>query len=169
LGRQLDLLARHSLPAGLTVMLMLLVRMPFRIPDQATLLPVVTIASIYFWSVFRPTATPAPVVFLIGLLLDLLTYLPMGVGELTLLVTHALVAHWRPALTRQGFRMNWLAFAGIGVGTAALCWSATTLLSFRLLPLGPALFQALLTAAAYPALAMLFLQAHRAIAGPTQA
>lgn len=169
LGRQLDVLARHAFPAGLTVVLMLLVEMPFGLADQATLLPAVTIASIYFWSLFRPAAVPPPVVFVIGLLLDLLGYLPMGLGVLTLLVTHGLVVRWRPVLTRQSFGVVWLAFAGFGIGAAALCWAVTALLSFRLLPAGSALFQALLTAALYPALAMLFLGAHRTITDPQQA
>jgi rod shape-determining protein MreD len=169
LGRQLDVLARHAFPAGLTVALMFLVEMPFGVADQAMLLPVVTIASVYFWSLFRPAAMRPPVVFLIGLLLDLLGYLPLGVGVLSLLVTHGLVVRWRPVLTRQNFRVVWLVFAAFGVGAAMLSWAATALLSFRLLPLGPALFQAMLAAALYPALAVPFLRAHRSIADPAQA
>ena len=40
-----------------------------------------TLACVYFWSLFRPAAMPPPVVFLIGVLLDLLGYLPLGVGR----------------------------------------------------------------------------------------
>lgn len=169
LGRQLDVSARHAFPAGCTVVLMLLAEMPFGIADQATLLPAVTIACVYFWSLFRPAAMPPPVVFLIGLLLDLLSYLPPGVGVLTLLVTHGLAVRWRPVLTRQSFPVVWLVFAGFGTGAAALSWLLTALLSFRLRPLGPMLFQALLTAAIYPALAGLFVRAHRTVADPEQA
>lgn len=169
LGWQLDLLARHAFPAGCTVLLMLLLEAPFGIADQATLLPSVTIACIYFWSLFRPVAMPPPVVFLIGLLLDLLGYLPLGVGVLTLLVVHGLAVRWRLVLTRQGFPGVWLAFAGFAVGAAALSWVLTAALSFRLLPVGPVLFQALLTAALYPALAILFVRVHRTLADPEQA
>ncbi len=169
LGRQLDVLARHAFPAALTVVLMLLVRMPFGLAGQAALLPAITLASAFFWSLFRPAAMSAPVVFLIGLLLDLLAYLPVGVGVLTLLVTHGLVLRWRPLLTRQGFRVLWLVFIGFATGAATLCWALTALLSLRVLPLGPALFQTLLSAASYPALAMLFLRAHRTIAEPERA
>jgi rod shape-determining protein MreD len=169
LRRQLDVSARYAFPAGITVALMFLVEVPFGIVDQAMLLPAVTVASVYFWSLFRPAAMPPPLVFVIGLLLDLLGYLPLGVGVLTLLVTHGLVERWRPVLVRQSFRLVWLVFAAFGVGAAALSWTVTALLSFLLLPLGPVLFQALLTAALYPALAVLFLRAHRTIADPEQA
>ncbi len=96
LGRRLDIAARHAFPAGCTVLLMLLTETPFGIADQAALLPAVTLACVYFWSLFRPGAMPPPVVFLIGLLFDLLGYLPLGVGALTLLIVHG----WRCAGAR---------------------------------------------------------------------
>ncbi len=74
-----------------------------------------------------------------------------------------------PVLTRAGFLTVWLAFCGFAVGAAALGWVLTALLSFRLLPLGPALFQALLAVAVYPALAVLFIRAHRSVADPERA
>ena len=90
LGRRLDIAARHTFPAGSTIVLMLLTGTPFGFAEQAVLLPAVALACVYFWSLVRPAATPPPVVFLIGLLFDLLGYLPLGVGPLTLLVVHGL-------------------------------------------------------------------------------
>ena len=169
LGRRLDVAARHAFPAACTIVLMLLTETPFGIADQATLLPAVTLACVYFWSLFRPAAMPPPVVFLIGVLFDLLGYLPLGVGPLTLLVLHGLALRWRPVLSHLGFVSVWLAFAGFAAGAAVLGWVLTALLSFRLLPFGPALFEALLAAAVYPALAVLFIRAHRTVADPERA
>ncbi len=73
------------------------------------------------------------------------------------------------ALTGRGFVAAWLAFAVVAVGAALLGWALTALLSFRLLPVGPALFQAVLTIALYPALAIAFTGAHRTIADPERA
>jgi rod shape-determining protein MreD len=164
LGRQLDVAARHAFPAVSTIVLMLLAETPLGFASQATLLPAITLACIYFWSLFRPAAMPPPVVFLIGLLLDLLGYLPLGVGVLTLLIAHGLVVRWRQVLTRQSFLI-----VGFSAGAAALSWALTALLSFRLLSPGPALFQAVLTVALYPALAALCVRAHRTVADPDQA
>jgi rod shape-determining protein MreD len=169
LGRRLDIAARQAFPAGCTILLMLLTGVPFGIADQATLLPAVTLGCVYFWSLFRPDAMPPPVVFLIGLLFDLLGYLPLGVGPLTLLAVHGLTLRWRRVLIARGFLSVWLAFAAYAAGAAALDWVLTALLSFRLLPLGPALFETLLAAALYPALAVLFLRAHHTVADPERA
>ncbi|MEA2775668.1 MAG: rod shape-determining protein MreD, partial [Acetobacteraceae bacterium] len=75
LGRRLDIAARMSFPAGITVLLMLLTRVPLNISGQAALLPAVALCCVWFWSLFRPGDMPPPVVFIIGLILDLLGYL----------------------------------------------------------------------------------------------
>ncbi len=166
LGRQLDIAARHGFPASCTVLLMLLTQLPFGIADQAVLLPAVTLPCVYFWSLFRPASMPPPVVFLIGVFFDLLGYLPLGVGTLSLLAIHGFALRWRRALTNQGFLPVWLVFGGFAVGASALGWALTAVLSFRLLSPAPAMFQAALTAALYPAVAILFTRAHRGIADP---
>ena len=166
LGRRVDIAARHAFPAGCTILLMLLAGAPLGIADQAVLLPAVTLACVYFWSLFRPAAMPPPVVFLLGLLFDLLGYLPPGVGVLTLLIVHGIAVRWHTALTRLGLLATWSAFAAIAMSAALLDWALTALLSVQLLPFTPALFQAVLTAALYPALAVLFAGAHRTIADP---
>ncbi|HTC10499.1 MAG TPA: rod shape-determining protein MreD [Acetobacteraceae bacterium] len=166
LGRRLDILARQSFPASTTILLMLLCGLPFGIADQATLLPSVTVGCVYFWSLFRPASLPPPVVFLIGLLLDLLGYLPIGVGVLTLLILHGVVLRARRSLTQQGFILVWLAQICVGIVAAGLIWTLTSLLDLQLMPAGPAAFQAMLTAALYPALAIVLTTAHRTLAAP---
>lgn len=166
LGRRLDLAARHAFPASLTILLMLLTEAPFGLVDQTTLLPAVALASVWFWSLFRPGAMSPPVVFGLGLLLDLLDWLPFGTGVVTLLLTHGLALRWRRMLAQQGFILVWMAFAAVAAGAAALAWLATAVLTWRLIPPGPAIFQAALSVALYPALAIVFARAHRSIANP---
>lgn len=168
-GRRLDLVARHTFPANSTILLMLLCQAPLGIVDQVELLPAVTLACIWFWSLFRPAAMPPLAVFLIGLLLDLLGYFPLGVGVLTMLVVHGFAVRWRRGLARQGFAVIWLVFAAVAALAAMLSWALTMLLTFRLLSSGPALFQAVLSAALYPALAVPLARAHRTIADPARA
>jgi rod shape-determining protein MreD len=169
LARRLDMLARRSFPVACTVALMLCSNAPLGVPDQPVILPAVTVASVFFWSLFRPASMPPPAVFLIGLLLDLLGWLPVGDGVITLLLVHGLCVRWRRLLVRQGFLMIWIAFFGFAAGSAVLIWAIAALLAFRLLPPGPAIFQAVLTAAVYPALAILFARAHATIADPGRA
>ena len=152
LARRLDLTARHAFPASCTILLMLLTEVPLGIVDQTSLLPAVALASVWFWSLYRPGAMSPPVVFAIGLLLDLLDWLPIGTGVLTLLLTHGVAQRWRRGLSRHGFALVWLAFAIVAAGAAALDWVATAVLTWRLVPPDAMLFQAVLSAALYPVL-----------------
>ena len=169
LWRRLDAASRAAFPAAFTALLLLLLAAPLRVPGQAQLQPAAALACVFFWSLFRPASMPPPVVFGLGLLSDLLGLEPPGVGVLVLLVTHGLAVSWRRTLTQQGFLLVWLAFVGVAAGAAALEWVMTSLLTFRLLPGGAALFQFALTAGLYPALATLFIRAHRGLANPEQA
>lgn len=167
--RRLDTLARRAFPVTSTVLLMLASNAPFGIPDQASLLPAVAVVAVFFWSVFRPSGMPPVAVFLIGLLLDLMGWLPIGTGVVTLLLVHAFCLRWRRGMARQGFLAIWLAFAGFATGAAAVTWGLVALLDLRPLPLGPAAFQAVLTTALYPGLAIPFAHAHRDLAAPERA
>ncbi len=109
---------------------------------------------------------PPAVVFLLGLLADLLGLGPPGVDALVLLIAHGIAFRWRHALSRQGFAVVWLAFVAIAAGAAALDWSLTSLLRLRLLPPLPALFEWALAAGFYPALAIGLTWAHRTVAAP---
>jgi rod shape-determining protein MreD len=169
IGRRLDIAARVSFPACITVFLMLLTQAPVGLPEQAASLPAVALGCVWFWSVFRPNALPPPVVFLFGLLMDLLGYLPLGVGAFTLLAVHGVaVAMRRPLSFRSGVWL-WIVFAGVAAGASLLIWLLVMLLTFRLLSPYPAIFIAVLAIAIFPVLAVPFASAHRSIANPERA
>lgn len=154
LGRRLDVAARASFPAAMILLLMLLIEVPLGIAGQAALQPAIVLGCIWFWSLHRPRCVPPPVVFIIGLLLDLLAYLPFGVGTLTLLSCHGIAVALRRFLLPHGVVVIWLSFVPIAIGAATLMWLLVMLLTFRLLSPAPVFFQAIVTIAIYPALAV---------------
>lgn len=155
--RRLEALARAVMPLVLAVLAMALAAGPTGIPG---LVAAVLLPQVVYWSVTRPGAMSPPVVFLLGLLLDLLTLAPLGSGVLTLLLVHGAAVALRWRLARQGFALNWLAFAGFALGAALLCWLLTALLLFALPPFGPALHQAALAIGLHPPLAFLLGRLH---------
>ena len=167
--RQLDAASRQAFPATCTALLLLALAAPLGIPGQAQLQPATALACVFFWSLFRPASMPAPVVFALGLLLDLLSPSPLGIWVLILLLAHGLALRWRRSLTAQGFLLVWPAFVGVAAGAAALSWLLNSLLTLQLVSAPAALFQFGLTVALYPLLAVVFTQAHRGLADPDQA
>ena len=169
LWRHLDIAARRSFPGASTALLLLLLAGPLGLPGQAELQGALALGCVFFWSLFRPASLPPPLVFALGVLADLLGYGPVGIGLLTLLIAHGLAMLWRRELTRQGFLVVWLVFVAVAAGAGVLQWMLNSLLTFRLLPPGPVMFQATLAAGIYPLLAVVLARAHGTIAEPARA
>ena len=168
-GRRLDIAWRFAFPGTISLFLMLLSMAPFGFWGQAALLPAVALSCVWFWSLFRPAAMAPPIVFLLGLLLDLLGYLPLGVGGLTMLTTHGIAQILRQFLARQGFAVVWLIFTTVAGGIAAINWALVSLLTLTVVAPGPVLFQAGLAVALYPVVAIPLALAHRTFADPDKA
>lgn len=169
LWRVLDTAARQGFPVTTAAIGLLILAAPLGLPGQPQLQAAVALACVFFWSVFRPDSMPPPAVFMLGLLADLLSLAPPGTSAVVLLITHGVALRTRRFLATQGFLVVWLAFVAVAAGAAALAWALTCLLTLRLLPGAPALLQFGVAAGFYPALAMVFIRAHRGLADPERA
>ena len=169
LGRLMDVMARTAFPGATTGLLLVLLAGPLGLPGQAELQWAVLLGCVFFWSLFRPGSLPPLLVFALGLLADLLGYGPIGIGVLIVLATQGLALLWRIELARQPFWLVWLAFGAVAVAAAALQWGLTSVLTLRLLPVQPALFQAAVSTGLYPLLAVLLNRAHLSVAEPALA
>ncbi len=169
LWHALDTASRYALPGVQTVVLLLLLAAPFGIPAQAQLQPAWAQACVFFWTLYRPASMPAPLVFGIGLLLDLLAQSPVGIEVLVLLLIHAVALRSRRVLTRSGFATVWLVFMAVALGAALLEFLLVCLLTWHALPPWPGVFEFGISAGLYPFLAFYFIGLHRGLAAPEQA
>jgi len=158
--RWLDGFARAALPPVATALLLVLVA---ALRGAPALVPAVVLPAVFFWSIFRPLSMSPVAVFALGLLQDLVTYAPLGIGILTLLAVHGLAFRWRQSLAGWSFLAVWLVFCAFAAGAAGLGWLLHALLSLRLPPPEPSIQFALLSAGLYPTLAWLMTRAHRAM------
>lgn len=169
LARGLDRAARHALPAASIVLAVVLLALPGLLPAQPALRAAFVIASVFFWSLYRPAALPAPIVGLLGVLLDLVGDTPLGLWAVLLLLEQAGVLQVRRVLVRQGFLLVWLAFAACVVAMTTAEWLGRAVLELTLLPPAPIVNQGAIAIVIYPVLAVLLIRAHRGAAAPEQA
>jgi rod shape-determining protein MreD len=165
-GQRLDRAARSGFPACTTIIGMVLLTAPLGMPGQAQLMPAFTLAAIFFWTLFRPSSVPPPLVFLIGVLTDLLGQMPLGSSVAVLLLTQLLVIRSRRFLSQKGFLFVWVVFVAVAAVAASLQWGLACLMNWALYPPIAAIFQFLLSAGLYPLLATGFTRAHRSLAAP---
>lgn len=166
LWRRLDMSARRGFPSAIAALLLLLTGAPFGLAGQAELQFATALCCVFFWSLFRPASMPPWIVFLLGVLLDLLGFAPIGIGMLILLCVHGVAMRARRFLVRQGFVTVWLAFALLSAAAALAQWVLTSLLALSPMPGLPAWFVAAIATGLYPLLAIPLTRAHRSLADP---
>jgi len=163
LWQRLDLVARYAFPSAIALGLVILGGLPLHLPGQEGATPQLALASVFFWALYRPEMLPPPAVFLVGLAADLLAATPLGITVVVMLLLYGTVGLHRRRLARQSFLVVWLACLVYLAGAQALAWLLNAVLTLRLLPAGPALYQFALTAALYPVLAYLLIRADRSL------
>jgi len=162
--RRLDAASRHAWPVFSTLFGLFLIGLPLGLPGQAELRPAYAMACVFFWSLYRPTSLPAPMVAVCGLLLDLLNLSSLGLWAVLLLLLQGTTLAARRRLAPSGFLLNWAAFTALSTAFSALFWAMQSLLTLTLLTPIPLLVQILCCAGVYPLLAALFIRAHRGAA-----
>ncbi|MDD2876129.1 MAG: rod shape-determining protein MreD [Acidiphilium sp.] len=169
LWRGLDRAARHVLPAASIAFAIIALAMPGLIPAQPEVRVGFVVASVYFWSLYRPASLPAPVVALLGVLLDLLGASPLGMWAVLLLLEQATIGVVRRSLVRQSFLIVWLVFAAFVVTLTFAEYLVRGVLELSLLPPEPIIMQAVIAILIYPVIAVALIRAHRGAAAPEQA
>lgn len=157
--RRADLLASAVTPSCVTVLLILTGLIHSRIPDYASVAPVLPLAAIYFWSVYRPGLMPYLAVFALGILFDLLSGGPLGLYAIVFMLVRMTTVSQRRFLVGKPFMMIWWGYMMVAAGAAFVAWLLASIALGRLLPGLPPVFQFLLTVAVYPLVCWLLVKA----------
>lgn len=162
--RHVDIATRWIFPFALLIFGFFVIGMPFGLPGQAALGPVYAMACVYFWSLYRPSSLPPPLVAMAGLLLDLLNFSPFGTWAILLLLLQAATLKLRTKLTQAAFFYVWISFVLLAILGAGLSWLVTSACNGLWLPASPILTEAIWAIGLYPAIAAALIRAHRGLA-----
>ncbi|MEX1109545.1 MAG: rod shape-determining protein MreD [Dongiaceae bacterium] len=165
--QRLDLWARRLGPFLSALLLLLLGTIPLRLPYLGSITPDFAIMAVFFWAVHRPGSMPAPAVFLLGVISDVLGGTPFGVGVLVLLAAYWVTRSQRRLLIGQPFLVVWWGFMMVSAGALILTWLVVCLLAVQFVNPTPALFAYFLGLALYPIVTQLFTGAQRLVDGRT--
>lgn len=146
---------RSSVPLATLLFGVLLGATPLGIPGLARVAPFYALAILYFWTLHRPNLVPRLLVFGVGLVQDATLGTPLGLSVVALLLAQAFALEQRMFLARKSFWISWLGLGVTACGACAAGWLIASIYEATLLPLAPALLQAVVTILIYPALASL--------------
>lgn len=161
--QMLDHVARRMTPFLITVGLVILSQVPMQLPAAVGLTPLLALISVYFWALHSPELMPAPAVFVVGLLQDILSGFPVGLNTFILLVVYGLVVSQRRFFFGKSFAVLWWGFATLCIVIAAFQWALTSMLSNAAVPALAIIADYFTTAAVYPLVAYVFVLTHRNI------
>jgi rod shape-determining protein MreD len=106
--------------------------------------------AVYYWAIFRPAIMPAWFVFAAGILIDLLSGLPIGISAVVFLLVRWTIANQRKFLMAQPFMMMWSIFAAIAVMAGLLQWGLFGLVNLGWTPLTPVAVSIILGIVIFP-------------------
>lgn len=163
LWHRLDVWARRLIPAGLSIVLVMLAVIPLPIPGYAAIVPMLALCSVFFWAVHYPSLLPPLVIFLIGLVQDVLTGAQLGQGAVVLLLAYGAVVRQRVFFRNKSFLVIWWSFMIVALGAGFLAWALASLFGGRFIPPGAAFVQVLVTIAVYPLLTGILHGVHKCL------
>ena len=164
--QRMDIACRCALPALLTLMLALLNIVPLHAPGFAPVAPMMVLASLYYWAIYRPTMMPLVIVFVIGLFEDIVSGGPMGANAVIYLIAFGLVAGQRRVFLGKSFGVVWWGFMLVAGAAETLRWILISALGGLVMDPMPGLFSYISSVAIYPVLSLLLSALHRILPMP---
>ena len=153
-------------PPALTLMLVLVGLIPVGLPYVDPVTPAFAVIAVYYWSIYRPEYLPAGVVFVLGLVQDALGGTPLGMSSLVLLAVLGVGVSQRRVFIGKSVLVEWWGFLLVGSGAIAASWVVASLFYETIIDPRPAITQAVISVAAYPCVAWLFVRAQRRLMKP---
>ncbi len=125
------------LPYGFMLLVFFLELISVPYPLAAVFHAPLLLMIIYYWSIYRPTLVPPWLVFMCGLLFDIVAGAPyLGLSAILFLVCRIVVVDQRRFLTGQAFAMVWIGFGALDIAFHLLQWGIFSALSGTLIPAG---------------------------------
>lgn len=158
---RLDQTGRNMLPFITTVLLMLLSMTPVPIDGFSDVVPPLALTAIVYWAIHRPDLLRPSIVFLLGVLQDLLSGHPLGLTALLFTICYWILLTQRRFFLGNSFGVLWFGFSVLVAGAAVLEWVVFCLIHATILDIRPAVFQSLMAMTVFPLLTWLQMQVHR--------
>lgn len=160
---RLDWLWRLALAHFVTLCLLFLNLVSFSFPSMGEVRPLFFLMAVFYWAVYRPTLIPPALVFVLGLVMDILSGFPIGLNALILLAAQWLVRSQRLFLMGQSFLMLWAGFMVTAFLVVFIQWLSFAVISRAFSPLWPVLMEMGLSILVFPLISLLFVFVHRVL------
>lgn len=159
---------RLLVPVALLGLLFLLNVTALPLPIVGPVKPALILMAVYYWSIYRPTLMPPFLCFLIGLTLDIVSYLPLGVNAIVFTLVQLIVRDQRKFLMGQAYITIWAVFAFVAFGATMVQWLLYGWVNGHLAPAIPVLISVAATILLFPVITLFLILTHRILPEPSK-
>lgn len=160
-GEKMALGARMIVPYILMVFLFTFNIVAFPYPITGIVKTPFVLMALYYWAVYRPTLVPPWLAFCAGILMDLLSGLPVGLNGGVFVALRWIVSDQRRFLTGQPFLVIWLGFSILNVFVNIFQWAVFGLTGLAWPPLIDLMPSVFLGFALFPSVCLLLHLTHK--------
>ena len=149
-SKRIELAFLAILPAFITFVLAIIFMSAKHIRGMDHFMPVLPVIPIFYWGIAQARDMSYIFVFLLGIMMDAVSGLPLGITSLTFLLFMIVIHTQRKYIHKEGFVIKWFFFAGILVVIYVFNWMLLTFFYSHAQTVGPAFIQWFLTVCCYP-------------------
>lgn len=153
--------ARATIPAVMGIIAILFSAVPMKFPISGAVSPSFALMIVYFWSIHRPDLLPLWLCFILGIYLDFVSGVYIGVNALILVLCRWIMISQRRYLG-TGFAVLWVGFCFVAFGQAGITWLLRSLLEFKIFSIQPVLYRSIVSIFLFPVVAWVLVMIHRA-------
>ena len=128
-------------------------------------MPPFVLSFVFLWAVYRPNWLPVSMVFVIGLLMDILGSVPLGLNAVLLVAVYWPVAVQRRIFLREPFPFLWLSFAAIVTLVELTRWLFVSVSLLALAPVGLVFSNLVVGIGVFPLIAWAVIRCHHGMTG----
>ena len=159
--KNIQSMARLAVPQVLLALMLVLGVLKLPLPYVGSGRPSLVLMAVYYWAIYRPTLVPPVLCFIVGLLMDALSGMPLGMNALVLVAVQWIVRGQRRFLMGQPYTVLWALFGLVAVMAAGVTWGLYGLLHLRWTPLLPLAGTIVINLLLFPAVTLLLIFVHR--------
>ena len=149
-SKRVELFFLSALPIIITTLLTVFFLAAKHIGGLDHFMPLLPIIPIFYWGMTHAREMPFWFVFVLGLVMDAVMGMPLGLSSLLYIVFLMLLHAQRKYIHKEGFLIKWGYFAGLLGAVCMLNWLILTLLNSKSETLLSGFLQWFLTICCYP-------------------
>ncbi len=120
LGCRLYHLVLGALPLVTILLLVFILMIPFNTPVYIRCGGLLPLMGITYWTLVTPRSMSPVIVFIIGILVDVVTFMPLGMHAIVFLIVQSILKSQRRFLVGQGFWVLWVSFVLLSFVTSLM-------------------------------------------------